>query len=103
MNDIPRNQNTIREQRGQQAGPGTKDQTVTEVKAAELQVGDEFLVNDWHLHVRNIDVDGSSVAFVVDEFPEIVQHRAADAVLHVNAHERAATPNVPTCRPTHCA
>jgi hypothetical protein len=55
----------------------------TEVKAAELHVGDCLLMNDWHLHVRSVDVDGSSVAFVVDEFPEIIHHRPGDDELHV--------------------
>ena len=59
------------------------DQAVIEVRAAELRAGDDVLMNDWHLHVRRLDLNGSSVAFVVDEFPDIVHHRAADTVLHV--------------------
>jgi hypothetical protein len=65
------------------AGTLADHPAVTVVKAAELQVGDYLLINDWQLHVRSVDVDGSSVAFVVDEFPEIIHHRPGDHVLHV--------------------
>jgi hypothetical protein len=40
-------------------------------------------MNDWHRHVRSVDVDGGWVAFVVHEFPEIIHHRPGDDVLHV--------------------
>jgi hypothetical protein len=65
------------------AGPLADRPSATGVKAAELHVGDCLLMNDWHLHVHRVDVDGSSVAFVVDEFPEIIHHRPGDDVLHV--------------------
>jgi hypothetical protein len=51
--------------------------------ARDLHAGDILRQHDWRLHVRRVDVDGNSVAFVVDEFPSDVQHRAADAVLDV--------------------
>jgi hypothetical protein len=53
------------------------------VLARDLHPGDVVHQHDWNLHVRRVDVDGNSVAFVVDEFPGDVQHRAADAVLDV--------------------
>jgi hypothetical protein len=65
------------------AGPLADHPAATEVKAADLHTSDCLLMNDWHLHVRSVDVDGNSVAFVVDEFPEIIHHRPGDDVLHV--------------------
>lgn len=67
----------------EQADSEAKEQAVTEVRAAQLHVGDDIGLNDWILRVRRVDVDGTSVAFVVDEFPEVIHHRAADAVVHV--------------------
>jgi predicted acyl esterase len=67
-----------------QADPRAEDHAVTEVRAAQLHVGDDIVMNDWALHVCRVDVDGTSVAFVVEEFPEVILHRAADAVLHVS-------------------
>jgi hypothetical protein len=65
------------------AGPLADHPAATEVKAADLHIGDCLLMNDWHLHVRSVDVEGCSVAFVVDEFPEIIHHRPGHDVLHV--------------------
>lgn len=84
------------------ADPPASDQAVIEGTAAELRVGDDILMNDWHLHVRRLDVNGSSVAFVVDEFPDIVHHGAASTVLHVASR----TGSYATSRwamPSHCA
>jgi hypothetical protein len=85
MNDISPTEASSASRAVEHTDPRADDQAVIEVTAAELSVGDDILLNDWHLHVRRLDVTGSSVAFVVEEFPDVVHHRAADTRLHVAA------------------
>ena len=59
----------------------------SDLTAGELRIGDEIVMNDWHLHVRNVVVDDRSVMFTVEEFPEIVHHRAVDAVIGVRVDQ----------------
>jgi hypothetical protein len=62
---------------------------VSAVRAAELHPGDVVHEHDWLLHVRAVEREDASVAFVVTEFPGTLLHRAAGDVLEV---DREVTP-----------
>jgi len=61
---------------------------MTATAARDLHIGDVWHEHDWHLTVCAVTVEGNSVAFVVREFPLMLQHRAADAVLDVKVAAR---------------